>query len=495
MDKLTASMDIMTEEHKEHRSQIQEWRKQDAQAKATASEDEKMQDSQDLFDEEKEYDEAKELRKWKQILPSISDEPSAAQQLNKQQAEMEKAIQTLQESLLTVMAKKKRLSGSASQWQPSVNLQQSAPAAPPAPSAFTHQTLSPIPENRPTAHFANNSGNNGESDTGSISFAASQPPSQPPYSGLPVGQSVASTSSFKFELKPDTPPKFTGKEDQDVDTWIFTVRDFLELFPMQEPQFVSWVATLFREEARDWWANQNVMTRPRTFTALCTALRERFGSNLREERARRDLANLRLKGTETVRQYASQFESLLGKLPSVDQGWAKHQFVQGLPQRIAELVTISEAKTLPSIIKKAEEIEMAHRVVSGFTQPRASGAKTGTRGTGFWRGRGRSSGRQSTPSTSPSSRGQSRGGFARGRGAGARGRCHSCGGTGHWARECPSAQNFRGGNRGGGRFRGRGRGTRGRTALHLVRGADVDYEEEYEEEDVAAPGDTPPQEN
>ena len=51
--------------------------------------------------------------------------------------------------------------------------------------------------------------------------------------------------------------------------------------------------------------------------------------------------------------------SLLGKLPSFDQDWAKTQFIWGLHSRVAKLVMIVGPTDLHLAIRKAEEIEMA----------------------------------------------------------------------------------------------------------------------------------------
>ena len=66
-----------------------------------------------------------------------------------------------------------------------------------------------------------------------------------------------------------------------------------------------------------------------------------------------------------MRAYSTQFEALLGKLPSFDQDWANTQFVWGLRMRVAELVTIVGPADLHIAIHKAEKIEMAQNLALG----------------------------------------------------------------------------------------------------------------------------------
>ena len=79
--------------------------------------------------------------------------------------------------------------------------------------------------------------------------------------------------------------------------------------------------------------------------------------------------------------YSTRFEGLLGKLPSLDQDWAKTQFIWGLHMRVAELVTISGPADLAQAIGKAEEVEMARNL--------ASGGQTTQNNQNPYRGRGR----------------------------------------------------------------------------------------------------------
>ena len=106
------------------------------------------------------------------------------------------------------------------------------------------------------------------------------------------------------------------------------------------------------------------------------------------DRARAEVRNIPQGQSEIVRSYSTRFESLLGKVPTHDREWAKVQFVWGLHQRIAELVTISEPGDLHTAINQAEKIEMARNFAANGQQGQRPGTGNKGRG-GFYRGRGK----------------------------------------------------------------------------------------------------------
>ena len=173
------------------------------------------------------------------------------------------------------------------------------------------------------------------------------------------------TSTFQLGIKPKDPPVFHGRANEDVSTWISKVQDFLYLTEANSRQQVAYTATLLQEAAADWWVSllkERNGRRPDDFLELAVLLEKRFGSSTRVDRARADLRNIRQGQSETVRSYSTRFEALLGKLPTFDKEWAKMQFIWGLHQRIAELVTIAGPSDLHAAINHAEKVEMARNL-------------------------------------------------------------------------------------------------------------------------------------
>ena len=283
-----------------------------------------------------------------------------------------------------------------------------------------------------------------------------------------------SGSTFNIGIKPKDPPFFHGRASEDVDTWISKVSDFLYLTEANSRQQVAYAATLLLEAAADWWTallRERCGRRPDDWAEFTVLLSKRFGSTTRVDRARAELRTIRQGQVESVRAYSTRFEALIGKLPTFDREWAKTQFIWGLHQRIAELVTISSPSDLHMAINQAEKIEMARNFAASGQPGQKQGSMGRGRG-GFSRGRGRFNAVQSSnPSQGQGS--QSGGQITvlsgnTGQVAVSRNQCRRCGGWGHWSTECPSPYNAmqnRGtqGRRARGRRGGRGRGRRGRS--------------------------------
>ena len=294
-------------------------------------------------------------------------------------------------------------------------------------------------------------------------------------------QRMTTTSTFNIEIKPKEPPIFRGTANEDVDTWLAKVSDFIYLTEANTRQQVAYMATLLQDAAADWWAaliKERGGSRPVDFGEMSALMQKRFGSTMRVDRARAALRNVRQMQNETVRAYGTRFEALLSKLPSFDMEWAKSQFIWGLNQRIAELVVLAEPADLSIAIQKAEKIEMARGTVS---HPSVQSSGSWTRGSRGWysRGRGRFGAIQQAPGPMQHQPGQgSQTNAAAVQQSGQPGprpnrdavQCYKCQGWGHFSSQCPSRNSVR--NRGGrnvqytrGR-RSRGQRGRGRTSTH-----------------------------
>ena len=156
-------------------------------------------------------------------------------------------------------------------------------------------------------------------------------------------------------------------------------------------------------------------------------------------------------GTRPMREYASQFEPLLGRLASYNETMLLNQFVWGLQPELARYVSRHYPKSIVQVVSLAETMELA---VKASRRPAGKGQQSGrapmtqNRGRGQWRGRGRGGFRRGRSSGSG---GRTSGGNRGGRAGGSFGSvnfdplaCYRCGVRGHLARDCPQAAQSQG---------------------------------------------------
>ena len=63
------------------------------------------------------------------------------------------------------------------------------------------------------------------------------------------------SATFNIGIKPKEPPVFHGRANEDVDTWLAKVGDFMYLTEANDRQQVAYMATLLQDAAADWWAS------------------------------------------------------------------------------------------------------------------------------------------------------------------------------------------------------------------------------------------------
>ena len=76
-------------------------------------------------------------------------------------------------------------------------------------------------------------------------------------------------------------------------------------------------------------------------------------------------------GQRPVREYASQFETLLGRLDSYDEAMLLNQFIWGLQPELARSVSLHYPKSIAQAVSLAETIEL---VVKASRRPMTKGS-------------------------------------------------------------------------------------------------------------------------
>ena len=256
------------------------------------------------------------------------------------------------------------------------------------------------------------------------------------------------------QWRPKEPPCFFGRSTEDVHTWTSLVRHYLTFMAGSDAQQVAYTVTLLREAVHEWYTGYEKKNRgqPRDWAQLSTALLERFGSNIRSQQAQSQLMSIS-QGQRAVWEYASQFETLLGRLDSYDDGLMLNQFIWGLQPELARSVSLHYPKSIAQAILLAETTELAVKPsrrpgwkssITGGNQARAQGQSNRGRGQGGVRGRGGNArGGRGNPWFPGRGRGRNTGGRM-GQRSGGRSNasadplaCYVCGVRGHLACDCP----------------------------------------------------------
>jgi len=171
---------------------------------------------------------------------------------------------------------------------------------------------------------------------------------------------------LQIQMRPKEPPVFTGRKDQDVDTWLHQVEDYFELTKPSDQDGVAYLVLLLTGFARDWWEAEVKAQhgrQPATIEEMKMLMKAAFSSPLRERHARAEIRNLRQKPGEDYREYASRYKSLLARLPagSYSDAIALDDWIFGLNPPYGERVMALKPKTLQEAISTMGELDIAHQ--------------------------------------------------------------------------------------------------------------------------------------
>ena len=170
---------------------------------------------------------------------------------------------------------------------------------------------------------------------------------------------------FRMGVKMEHPDHFEGGKLQDVDTWLFQVREHLAITNLPERGHIPYAASLFRGNAALWWHEVcEAAHRPVTWDEFCGAVREQFRPENWNRRGRDELAALYQYGKESVADFLFRFRSACLKIDNLSAEEKLDRFVRALVPEVRMQVELRGPRNYHEAVMYAER---ANAVLSRVT--------------------------------------------------------------------------------------------------------------------------------
>jgi hypothetical protein len=172
---------------------------------------------------------------------------------------------------------------------------------------------------------------------------------------------IESNLKLPKNYRPEGPPHYHGRPGEDLEAWLFQVKESNELFPInEEMQRVRYVALSLRDTAALWYAAVQMKEPPEIndWETFVTKLRKQFMSEDQTFKARNLMHSL--KQTGSVRAYSVKYRSIQLLIPNVSEEEQVDRYIRGLKD-FAWRVWRKKHKTLNEAMIYAEELDLEIR--------------------------------------------------------------------------------------------------------------------------------------
>ena len=182
------------------------------------------------------------------------------------------------------------------------------------------------PENSAENLLQSTAMNRADSNAGNTHFS---------FSDLGAGSASNSKQNEIFvtaQWRLKEPPAYTGAASDAVYVWTSLVRQYFVSMQGSPQQEVDFAANFLRSTAHEWYLRyekRNGNRPPRDWPTFQQALLDRFGSNIRAQEAQSRLMNIS-QGKRAVREYTSEFETLIGRMTTQDEATWLNVYIWGL---------------------------------------------------------------------------------------------------------------------------------------------------------------------
>ena len=181
---------------------------------------------------------------------------------------------------------------------------------------------------------------------------------------------------MRFGIKVEKPTTYDGEKGHDLDTWLFQVREHLELATIPAEGRVAYAASLLRDKAALWWreaceANQ----RPATWDDFCRVIREQFRPEDYGRRGRDELATMKQYQRESVADFVYRFRATCLRVPDLSEAEKLDRFVRALVQDIRLQVELRGPNTFHEAAMFAECVDAVITRIAGYNAQKTAQQK------------------------------------------------------------------------------------------------------------------------
>ena len=181
---------------------------------------------------------------------------------------------------------------------------------------------------------------------------------------------------MRYGVKVKKPANYDGDKGQGLDTWLFQVREHLDLATIPAVGHVTYATSLLRGNAALWWREAcEVHRRPATWDDFCRVIREQFR---REDygRCRRDeLATMRQYACESVADFVYRFRATCLRVPDLSEAEKLDRFVRALVQEVRLQVELRGPNNFHEVAMFAECADAVITCVAGHDTQKATKQK------------------------------------------------------------------------------------------------------------------------
>ena len=178
---------------------------------------------------------------------------------------------------------------------------------------------------------------------------------------------------MRFGIKVEKPANYDGDKGQDLDTWLFQVREHLDLATIPATGHVAYAASLLRGNAALWWREAcEAQHRPATWDDFCRVIREQFRPEDYGRRGRDELATMWQYTRESVADFVYRFRATCLRVPDLSEVEKLDRFVRALVQEVRLQVELRGPNNFHEAAMFAERTDAVITRVAGHDTQKAA---------------------------------------------------------------------------------------------------------------------------